>query len=57
MIMKIFKAFLLSSFFVISVFVKAQETLPIYSDYLSDWSKNDQSNYSIDALRLCAVSP
>lgn len=34
--MKIFKAFLLSSFFVISVFVKAQETLPIYSDYLSD---------------------
>jgi len=34
--MKIFKAFILSSFFVISVFVKAQETLPIYSDYLSD---------------------
>ena len=34
--MKIVNVFLLCSFFVTSVFVKAQETLPIYSDYLSD---------------------
>lgn len=36
MIIKIVKAFIFCSFFVASVLVRAQETLPIYSDYLSD---------------------
>ncbi|NOR27262.1 MAG: type IX secretion system membrane protein PorP/SprF [Lutibacter sp.] len=34
--MKFIKAFILGSFFIASILVKAQETLPIYSDYLSD---------------------
>ena len=34
--MKILKPFILSLLFVVTFIVKAQETLPIYSDYLSD---------------------
>jgi len=36
MIMKLVKAFILCAVFMTSVFIKAQETLPIYADYLSD---------------------
>jgi len=36
MIVKIVKSFILSFLFVAPIFIKAQETLPIYADYLSD---------------------